>query len=61
MSDVKSNRNHLRQRAAAVGIFTLSDLARKVGCSRTAMYLAVERPSRFPKVHSRLNKILTLK
>jgi hypothetical protein len=50
--------NRLRQRAAQKNIFTLTELARRVPCSVTSIYFAVERPSRFGRVTKRLEEIL---
>lgn len=58
MTLAKSNRKLLRQRAAAKGIFSISELARQVNCSREAIYFAIETPSRYPRVHKRLAKLL---
>ena len=58
MSQDKVKRNLLRQRAAAVGIFSIAELARRVGCSREAIYFSIEKPKRFPRVTQRLNKLV---
>jgi hypothetical protein len=58
MSQDKVKRNLLRQRAAAVGIFSIAELARRVGCSREAIYFSIEKPTRFPHVTKRLNKLV---
>lgn len=58
MSLDKINRNLLRQRAAAKGIFSIAELSRRVGCSRPAIYFAIEKPTRYPLVHSRIVKLI---
>jgi hypothetical protein len=58
MTATKNQRKLLRQRAAQAGIFSIAELARQVGCSREAIYFAVEKPSRFPRVHSRIDQII---
>lgn len=58
MSQNKIKREKIRQQAAAVGIFSLAELARKVGCSRPALYMWMERPSRFSLVNDRVNRLL---
>lgn len=45
-------------RIAAVGILTLEELAEKIGCSRTSIYLAVERPSRYPNVFRKIMEVI---
>lgn len=52
------NRQKIRQQAAAVGIFSLAELARKAGCSRQSLYMWIERPSRFSQVNARVNRLL---
>lgn len=67
MSELEIKKKHraaitdLRTRAARKQIFTLAELARRVPCSRIAIYLSLERPSRFPKVVNRLKEILDAK
>lgn len=51
-------RTSLRRRAAARNIFSISDLARLVPCSRTAIYESLERPTRFPNVTRRINELV---
>ena len=46
----KCKRKDLRQLAAAKGIFSIAELARRVGCSRTVIYLALENPNRYSRV-----------
>lgn len=58
MSQTKIKREKIRQQAAAVGIFSLAELARRVGCSRPALYMWMERPSRFSQVNDRVQRIL---
>ena len=58
MTPEKINRNVLRKRAAAKGIFSIAELARRLDCSREAVYFAVERPTRYPRVHKRLEALL---
>lgn len=58
MSNSKVNRQKVRQQAAAVGIFSLAELARKAGCSRQSLYMWLERPSRFSLVNKRINHLL---
>ena len=43
---------------AAKGILTLEELAEKIDCSRTSIYLAVERPSRYPNVFQKIQKVI---
>lgn len=58
MSAAKINRNVLRQRAAAKGIFSIAELARQVGCSRPAIYFAIEMPHRYKRVHKRITQLI---
>lgn len=58
MAEAKINREILRRRAAAVGIFSIAELSRRVDCSRQAIYFAIEKPSRYQRVHKKLSKIL---
>lgn len=58
MSPNKVKRQKIRQQAAAVGIFSLAELARKVGCSRPALYMWIETPSRFSLVNARIARLL---
>ncbi len=39
-------------------IFTIADLARAIGCSRPAIYFAIERPSRYPHVYAKLLEVI---
>jgi hypothetical protein len=55
--DRKVNNQEIRKRAAAVGIFSFAELARRIPCSRIAIYLAIERPSRFPRVVRRIEEL----
>ena len=48
----------MRQRMAAKGIFSIAELARRVGCNRTVIYLALEKPTRYSGVHKSLANIL---
>ena len=67
MSELEIKKKHraaitdLRRRAATKSIFTFTELARLVPCSRIAIYLSLERPSRFPNVINRLEEILDAK
>ena len=58
MSLDKINRNVIRKRAAAKGIFSISELARQIKCSRESIYFAIERPGRYPKVTARIEQLL---
>ena len=48
----------LRMRIAARGCLTLDDLADKLDCSRTSIYLAVEKPSRYPNVFKKIKEFI---
>jgi len=54
---LSSARADLRRRAAARHIFSVAELARLIPCSRTAIYGAIERPSRFPTVTRRIKEL----
>ena len=43
---------------ARLGIFRIKDLAVHLGCSRPVIYFALERPSRYPVVHAKLEEII---
>jgi hypothetical protein len=58
MNAAKINRNLVRGKAATKGIFSLAALARQVGCSRPAVYFAIEKPSRYPRVHRRIVELI---
>jgi len=49
----------LRMNAAARGILSVAQLARLVPCSRVAVYLALENPSRFSRVTKRIKELTT--
>ena len=48
----------LRQRTAAKGLLTIRELARRIGCSRNSIYLAMERPSRYPLVFQKILEVI---
>lgn len=48
------NAKKLRTAMAKNEIFTIADLARLIGCSRPAIYFAMERPSRYPRVYAKI-------
>jgi len=58
MREGKINNKTLRMRAASRGILTIAELARRVPCSRVAIYLALERPARFPRVTKRIKELV---
>lgn len=58
MSLAKVNRKKVRVRAASKGITSLAELAREIGCSRPGLYFAIERPARYPNLHSRLVELI---
>lgn len=58
ISGEKLTMRSLRVRIAAKGILTLEELAAKIDCSRTSIYLAVERPSRYPNVFRKILEVI---
>lgn len=48
----------IRTLAAQRGIFSIAELARRVPCARESIYLAIERPSRFPNVVNRIKELI---
>jgi hypothetical protein len=48
----------VRMRAARHGILSVSALAETIGCSRQAIYFALERPHRFSNVFAKLNEVI---
>jgi len=54
---IEVNRQTLRRKAAARNIFSFTQLARLVPCSRTALYDSLLRPSRYPKVIRRIQEL----
>ena len=49
-STEKLTMRRLRLKIAARGILTLEELADRIDCGRTSIYLAIERPTRYPRV-----------
>lgn len=47
------NQKRLRENLKREGI-SLTRLAKRFGCSREAIYFALERPSRFPEVYRKI-------
>lgn len=43
---------------AARGILSFASLARHIQCSRPAIYFALERPSRYPRVHKAIMEVI---
>jgi hypothetical protein len=58
MTAEKSKRKFLRQQAAGAGIFSIAELARQAGCSRQAVYFALEKPTRFKPVRRRIESLI---
>lgn len=58
MSVRRINIKEVRTRAAARGFLTVGAIARHIGCSRPAIYFAIERPKRYPRVFERLKEAL---
>lgn len=58
MSDRRINTEKLRMKAAARGILSIAELARRVPCSRPAIYFALEMPHRYSRVARRIKEIL---
>jgi len=56
----KINIKMLREAAKKKGIRSISELARKARCSREAVYFAIERPSRYPRVFATLRRLTDL-
>jgi hypothetical protein len=53
----KFNKKDVLAAARRNGIWNFVELARRIGCSRTAVHLVFERPSRFPRVRSRIKEL----
>jgi len=53
----KINKKDVLKAARANGIWNFVELARRVPCSQTAIHLVFERPSRFPRVRSRIKEL----
>lgn len=51
------NRKKVRDSARANGIWSFKELARRVPCSVTSIYFAIERPSRYPRVRARIKEL----
>jgi DNA-binding XRE family transcriptional regulator len=47
----------LRIKIAVHGILSIADLAEKIGCSRTSIYLALENPERYPIVSQKIQEL----
>lgn len=62
MNRSKNNRKiahrDLRMKLAARGILSFASLARHIQCSRPAIYFALERPSRYPRVHKAIMEVI---
>lgn len=61
VSTKKMTMRDLRVRIAAVGILTIEELAERIDTSRTSIYLAVERPSRYPNVFRKIQEVIAPK
>lgn len=58
MKEKKLTMRALRMRMAAVGILTVQELADKIGCSRESIYFAIERPTRYSRVYSKIQEVI---
>jgi len=58
VANQKLTMRQLRTRIAAKGILTLEELAAKIKCSRTSIYLAIERPSRYPNAYQKIMEVI---
>jgi len=56
----KVKRQCVRNAARKAGIWNFRELARRVPCSVTSIYLAIERPSRYPRVHAKIMELTGL-
>lgn len=56
--DSERNKKAVRKKAAESGIFTITELARKAGCSRWSIYMFFENPASVPHVANRLEELL---
>jgi hypothetical protein len=54
----EGNKKAIRKKAASIGIFTITDLARKAGCSRWSIYQFMKCPALVPRVANRLGELL---
>jgi hypothetical protein len=48
----------LRNALSKMGTPTITAFAAQIGCSRPAIYFALERPDRFPKVTQKILEVL---
>jgi DNA-binding XRE family transcriptional regulator len=44
----------VREKARKKQIWTLSELARRIGCSRQSIYFACKNPRRYPIAHAKI-------
>jgi len=51
------NKKELRKNLAGLGIFTLTDLARRVPCSPWSIHTVCNEPERLPRVRRRIKEI----
>jgi hypothetical protein len=57
---VSRRRQRVRSAARAKGIWNFVELARRVPCSETAIYMAIEKPGRFGRVWQRIEALCEL-
>jgi hypothetical protein len=54
----KVNRKAVRKKAAEVGIFTFSELARSISCSRWTLYEIIKNPNACPHARKRMKELI---
>lgn len=58
MRGTRINTKKFRLRIAARGFLTIKDFAKHIGCSRPAIYFALENPGRYGRVTLKIKKAL---
>jgi hypothetical protein len=53
----KINIKNLRRSLDEKGEGSISELARRFGCSRQAIYFAMEMPRRYPRIYKKLQEV----
>ncbi len=59
VSTEKLTLREFRMRLALAGILTIVELADHIACSRTAIYLALKNPRRYPRVFGKITDLIT--
>lgn len=56
----KVNKKNVRDAARVRGIWSMTELARRIPCSVPSLYFAIERPTRYGRVYRRIKELTGL-